>query len=466
MYYKKLVNWAKKNPDTIALSTRAENLTYEGLLERVNVLRKAIACSENGFEKVGLLIDLPTASDQLIAFLAYSSLGASVGIVPPNQSDAQKAAKQLVNSGYLRSLQRITKQDVEDLLRKQKKQGLASIARIGCEIACKGDEIHITQQIVFSSGTGAYCKAALRDAKSWTDAFEYQNDQFGIITGTRLLVAGALAYTGNLNIVLGTLYTGGSICIEQSVSPKHILNQAKYFKPQVVYMVPTVLGLVLRNSKAILKTLNTIVSAGEKIAKSTLDCVLNYEKSIRFIEFYGTAELSYISIISSQAKRAHPNAVGKLFPGVELKMKGDEIWIKSPFAACGFEGWQFTGDCGCYRDGMLYIKGRKGDVISKSGKMIDLHEIEEIAEKHLKGVRTAALRIKDAKRGENYLLAVEGTFNEREKADLRKKVLEGLDGAMRPHKIFFEGVFPAKEGGKLDRSTLLKSAGFPINNVK
>lgn len=448
MYYEKLIFWANRAPDTIALCTGTENLTYKTLLDRVDALRNAISSSGMKYEQVGVLIDLSTPSEQLIAFLAYISLGVSVGLLPHSQSETQILEQLLKYKEHFDRIQVIRKQEIKALFDDQSRHADAYDAVGG---------VRKMTQIVFSSGTGAYCKAALRSTKSWTAAFDYQNDQFRIASGTRVLVAGALAYTGNFNIVLGALYTGGSICIEQTVNPKKIIEQSKHFKPEVAYMVPTVLSLVLRRSHEILRTLHTIVSAGERIGKITLDSILNYESPIRFVEFYGTAELSYISLISDEEKRTCPGAVGKLFPGVELKIQGDEIWVKSPLSACGFEGWQFTGDCGSFHEEMLYIKGRKGDVISKSGKMIDLHEIEQIIEGEVKILRAAAIRISDSKRGENYILALEGILGEGEKSNIRKTVLACLSGPMRPKKIVFTSTFPAKEGGKLDRKALLKA---------
>ena len=116
--------------------------------------------------------------------------------------------------------------------------------------------------------------------------------------------------------------------------------------------------------------------------------------SIELFMGYGTTEASPAISYSNIAENRFGSA-GKVLPGVKVKIEDGEIVVKGPNVSKGYyknpkktsekfkDGWFYTGDLGEFdKDGFLYIKGRKKEVIVLSnGKNIWPQTIEDEIEK-------------------------------------------------------------------------------------
>ncbi|MBS3102020.1 AMP-binding protein [Candidatus Woesearchaeota archaeon] len=146
--------------------------------------------------------------------------------------------------------------------------------------------------------------------------------------------------------------------------------------------------------EAIGKSIRLMISGGAPIKKEIL--IGMNSLGLPIIEGYGLTETApVVSINSLQAMKF--GSVGKPLDGVEVKIiepnhEGiGEIAVKGPIVMEGYykndeltrksikDGWFYTKDLGTIdRDGYLYIKGRKDDVIIlPSGKNIYPEEIEQ-----------------------------------------------------------------------------------------
>ncbi len=441
VYYDRLCYWAKANPNAVAVYTENGTMTYHTFCSKVMEMRLWVKRAFDLKVREAVLLNLKSAEETLCVLYALLSMGISAGVVSKDQAPLDDYIRSLKNDWDMSDIRLMTE--------------LPPVKEF--ELQELPDSLPGGRHIVFSSGSSAYCKMAVRTPASWSEAFETQNAIFSIAPGTRVMVAGSLAYTGNLNFVLGALYEGATVCISESVNPAAMEKYVSSYKPEVMYLVPTVLGLFLRRYGNVPSSLKTLVTAGEKLRESVLEMLLNKNGHLNIVEFYGTSELSYISAVGRTAQCPSPMTVGAPFPGVEIDIRNGDVWVRSPYAACGYEGWQFTGDTGFLKEDALCLNGRKGHVISKSGKMVDLSEIEGKAETHPDILRAAAIRIEDGKRGENYILAVECHVEKIKHQQVRAYLTRLLTGVMKPHKIVLMENFPAKEGGKLDKNEILSS---------
>lgn len=102
-------------------------------------------------------------------------------------------------------------------------------------------------------------------------------------------------------------------------------------------------------------------------------------RGIRVVEYYGAAELSFVAYDDDgRGLRA--------FPGVEIAVRDEVIWARSPYSALGYLGepgplrrdgeWVSVGDRGELEDGRLRVAGREDEAIQTAGATVIPSEIE------------------------------------------------------------------------------------------
>jgi acyl-CoA synthetase (AMP-forming)/AMP-acid ligase II len=116
-------------------------------------------------------------------------------------------------------------------------------------------------------------------------------------------------------------------------------------------------------------------------------------RGIRVVEYYGAAELSFVAYDDDgRGLRA--------FPGVDIEVRHDVIWARSPHTAIGYLGepgplrregaWASVGDRGTLANDRLHVAGREDDAIQTAGATVIPSEIERSL-RTLEGVADAAV---------------------------------------------------------------------------
>jgi fatty-acyl-CoA synthase len=165
-----------------------------------------------------------------------------------------------------------------------------------------------------------------------------------------------------------------------------------------------------------------------------------------------------IRIVDEKGKTLHEREVG-------------EICVKSPSLTSGYyknqkatkeavrEGWLHSGDMGFVLDGMLYISGRKKEMIIKRGKNIYPYDVERIAST-VKGVRLgccAAFDVHNEEQGtEDLVLVCETTVKdknhlERLKQEIHNEILAKLGIAPDDIRLVPRETIPKTTSGKTQR---------------
>lgn len=114
-----------------------------------------------------------------------------------------------------------------------------------------------------------------------------------------------------------------------------------------------------------------IITGGAKIPVIVLEAL--EARGVQVFEAYGLSENSSIISLNSPAERRIGSA-GKLLDGIEPKLVDGELLVRTPTLCAGYynaddtacdlsDGYLHTGDIAEFRDGFLYITGRKKHVI-------------------------------------------------------------------------------------------------------
>ncbi|MDR6868490.1 acyl-CoA synthetase (AMP-forming)/AMP-acid ligase II [Microbacterium resistens] len=182
-------------------------------------------------------------------------------------------------------------------------------------------------------------------------------------------------------------------------------------------------------------------------------------RGIRVIAYYGAAELSFVALDTGDGLRP--------FPGVDLDLRGGELWVRSPFLALGYLGdrgplrkegaWATVGDLAQIVDGTLQLRGRVDGAIQTSSATVVPEEVEASL-RLVPGVKDAvvfALPTGNIGSLVAAMLEPESTSAPLTKAGLRAAVAARLAPAHRP-RLWFTGLLPRNASGKPARAEVVR----------
>lgn len=346
-----------------------------------------------------------------------------------------------------------------------------------------------------SSGTTGRPKGIKRTHDSWVTSFHAMSQMFSIGNGDVILLPGPLYYSATLIAALHMLNVGGSVCIHDSFHPERVLRQLTEGKVKYSFMVPTMLEAVMRTAgEANIPVEHTFITAGAKMTGEMKGRFYHTFPQAKLFEYYGSAEAGFVTCLQPEEQVRKSDSVGKLFPGVDLKIIPDdrtdkdreyanlsgiigEIWVKSKMAACGYVSREMmwpeqndyiaTGDIGYLDDeGFLYLTGRKNDRIISGGINIYPAEIERAIALHPEVEETVVFGVQHEYWGEMAVAAIKVSSdhgwiqeNERVREEMwKRKLHDFLAGKLSPYKkpreILIVEHFPVTHNGKINRKQL------------
>jgi long-chain acyl-CoA synthetase len=317
---------------------------------------------------------------------------------------------------------------------------------------------------VLSSGSTGQSKLIWKDYQSWFMAFPHQSDIFGITEQDSVFVLDALAYSANLNTVLHTLWQGATVVLGKLTEASNWSNLFNQQRVTSAFLVPSHIRLLATNESFRHLRLKSLVSAGEKLDSKLAQTVLNNFPNILLTEYYGAAELGHVSYAQNQDIVEHPTTVGKAFPGVEIEIKEDKIFVESPYISPEYRNIRTVFDFGFLdSDGRLCVFGRQGRMFNRRGLNIFAEEIENAALQH-PFVKEAVLISNTHKLHILELIIV--VKQEISKSELQDFLLKKITKDKLPNKISFSLSIPRNEAGKVDFRVMAKKPVDEENLVR
>ncbi len=255
--------------------------------------------------------------------------------------------------------------------------------------------------ILFTSGTTGVSKGVMLAHANLIDntTCTPEDDYHGMKLMTVLPIHHVFCFTID---ILHSLWNGVTVCVNDNLF--HIQKNLKVFEPDYCTFVPMIASTILgRMQLAAKKPLITKKLVAHEVFGKKFKGIfaggayLNPEIITGFKEFgidisqgYGMTECSP-RICTGIMNSPHPDSVGKIVRGCEVKIVDGEIWVRSPSVMKGYyknpeetantlteDGWLKTGDLGHKDDdGYLYITGRKKNlIILSNGENVSPEEIE------------------------------------------------------------------------------------------
>ena len=335
--------------------------------------------------------------------------------------------------------------------------------------------------IAFTSGTTGQPKGTLhlhRDIIAMCDCFPTKiagANADEIYTGTP-----PIAFTFGLGALLAfPLSVGASIAYSRP-GPDHLLETIQRYRCTTLYSTPTMFRALLdRLQDYNVSSLKTCVSAGETLPRPTFEA-WEVATGIRIIDGIGSTEMTHI-FVSSSGSDIRPGATGKVVPGYEARIIGEDgqplgpgevglLAVRGP-TGCRYldnperqnayvrDGWNLPGDLYmCDEDGYFWYQSRSDDMIVSSGYNISGPEVEAVLMEHDRVRECAVVASPDPQRGHVVKAFVILRDGEAAGDELVKELQDFVKAEIAPYKypraIAFVDDLPRTETGKIQRFKL------------
>jgi long-chain acyl-CoA synthetase len=291
-----------------------------------------------------------------------------------------------------------------------------------------------------------------------------------------VLIPGSFINSTFLYGALSTLFLGGTIYVLTKFSPARLMDFLHNYPISRVYVVPTMIQGLLNegyyNEQSV-----SFISTGAKWLPSVKAKMRLQFPTANFYEFYGSSELSFVTVLKNNEQIQYADSVGRVFHNVEISIrneKGEEVgvgeegvlYVKSKMLFDGYLNNEeetkkvLQGDWATVYDiakideeGYLYILGRQNDMIIYGGMNIYPQEIEQVLIKY-DGVEEAiVLGVKDEYWGEKAAAFIKGNVP---LSSLKNYCLQNLSSYKIPRVWRKTENFPHTTGGKISRQEVRK----------
>lgn len=175
--------------------------------------------------------------------------------------------------------------------------------------------------------------------------------------------------------------------------------------------------------------------------------------------YYGAAELSFVAWGSDEEDL-------RAFPGVEVAVRDEEIWVRSPYVCERYDGpagplrrdadgFATVGDRGSLADGVLTVAGRGDAAVVTGGATVHVADVEQALRASAHG-DLVVVGLPHAGLGEVVSVALTDAGD---LAAVHAASLELLAPAQRPRQWFLVPALPLTDAGKVDRAALVSRIG-------
>jgi o-succinylbenzoate---CoA ligase len=279
----------------------------------------------------------------------------------------------------------------------------------------------------------------------------------GLRPDERWLCCLPLDHVGGLTILIRSLIYGTAALVHDGFDVERVAAALGGEGVTLVSLVPTQLQRLLE-AGAPLDRPRVLLVGGGPLSAELLDEGL--QRGARIVQSYGLTEAcSQVCTLDPAEAAGRRGSAGHPLPGIGVEIDDGEIVVSGPTVApdaADERGRLRTGDLGQLdRDGCLWVKGRRDDLIVTGGEKVLPDEVEAVLLAH-PGVRDAAVFGRPSREWGSAVSAV--VVPDPEMAPGAAELEQHCRAALAPFKVpkSFEltGSLPRTPAGKLLRRLL------------
>lgn len=295
--------------------------------------------------------------------------------------------------------------------------------------------------VLFTSGTSGESKGVVLSAVRLMRRFE--NLDTSVDKSLRCMVFLKLDHIGGLNTLFSVLFSGGTAVSVADRSAEVVCEGIEKHQVQLLPTTPTFLNMMLLSGAHLqydLSSLRIITYGTEPMPASTLRAVHQVFPRVNLKQTYGLTELG---IFSTKSKSSDSDWMKIGGEGVEYKIEGNILFIKSSSAMLGYlnapspfteDGWYNTGDRVEVDGEFLRILGRESEIINVGGEKVYPAEVESVL-LEMDNVREVLVRGKKSPVTGNIVSATFVLNAEESRSELYQRMNQHCKDKLEPFKI-------------------------------
>jgi acyl-CoA synthetase (AMP-forming)/AMP-acid ligase II len=296
--------------------------------------------------------------------------------------------------------------------------------------------------------------------------FHYLSPFLGLLNRIKLLdyhtayIATPIYHGYGVAILFSFMALGKKVVIREIFDAELACTLVRNHKVDIITVVPLMVKKMLKVKGADLSTLSCIASGGA-ILHSSLAIEISRKLGDVLYNLYGTTETGLNIIATPQDLMDAPQTLGRKIDGVQLGIVNEykeevEIGAMGEISQKTKSGWIGTGDLAYQdRNGLVFLNGRKDDMIISAGENVYPLEVEQLLITHPQVEEAAVVGVHDEDFGQRlkaFVVPVEG-------ADLtEEKLTQWLKARVArfqvPKEIAFMDSMPYTPIGKMDKKRL------------
>ncbi len=308
--------------------------------------------------------------------------------------------------------------------------------------------------VTFSSGTSGRPRGICRWMSSWEATLPVYNSRLGLdrLEAGSWWIPGPLWASMSLFAAYDALRLGSPVVLGAE-DPRDAV---------CAHVVPAVLPRITATKRAGgLPRLHTVIVAGDRLPTPWW-----YEAraaGLRVVEFYGSAELTICAV------RDDPGGPLRAFPGVDLDVRDQVLWVRTPYLTDGYlecdrpgplrladGGWATVGDRARWVEpehpgAGIEVVGRGNEGVTVGGHTVITGDVEDTL-RGLPGVQdVAVVGVPHRLLGAQVAAMVVADGDVR---DLRDAARARLSSPARPRRWLVADRIPRTHAGKVDRDAV------------
>lgn len=460
-----LIQRVKKTPNTIAVETEHQQLSFQQLFEIASKYGSGLTSLND--KRFGLLVDNSLEALALI----HGAWLFNIEIALINN--------RLTDEEIIKQMKSI---DVKTIVVSDKYQSRCMKTQLAQQFQCltasevlkyeasmkipQFDETAIAS-IMFTSGTTGTQKAVPQTFLNHKASAKRCQSDLGFDKQTRWLTVLPIYHISGLSIVIRSVLYGFTVYLMEKFDEQKIMKAIKHKNITHMSLVPLTLKRLMRAGLTKPYELEKILLGGAKLERDFVMQELSYELPI-YNSFGMTETCSQFLTASPEILAKNPEAVGKFDSQLkisrpnqnghgELCVRGDNV-MQGYLYPTGLtdtfddEGFFMTGDIASVdANGFVIIHDRRKDLIISGGENIYPNEIERVAKKHTDVLDAMCVGVKDDYWGQRPILYIVGKPPEAEMLDYLSSHLAKYK---LPKEIRYVQSLPYTSTGKLKRQLL------------